>query len=221
MKIGLLLCDPGRGFEHMFANWLRADWTVYGLHQGQAPSNLEECDAYIATGSKASVYDDEPWIHQFAELARRIYDSQKPYIGVCFGHQMMGHALGGRVAKSPNGWSIGVHKFAIQQTEEWMAPPAAEINILMSCQDQVVQLPPESKVLAGNEHCPVGIFQIGNMLGIQGHPEFQPAYAGALLKARREAIGPERVDRALATLGHPLDGVLLAQWAKAFFDQRS
>lgn len=220
MKIGLLLCDPGRGFEAMFAGWLPAEWTIYDLHQGQAPSNLDECDAYIASGSKSSVYDDEPWIHQYAALTRQIYGSQKPYLGVCFGHQMMGHALGGRVAKSPNGWGIGVHTFSIEKNEPWMNPPAAEFNLIMSCQDQVLDLPPESQVLAGNEHCPVGMFRLGNMLGVQGHPEFTPAFAEALLKLRRDQLGADKADKALATLSQPLDSPLIRQWALNFLQTR-
>lgn len=227
MKLGLLQCDhsadsvrPIAGdYDDMFANWLPAEWRVYDLTIGEQPGILDECDAYVATGSKASVYDDEPWIHQFAALTRRIRAEEKPFLGVCFGHQMMGHALGGRVAKSPNGWGVGVHTFEITKTEPWMQPSANSINLLMSCQDQVLELPPGAEVLAGNAHCPVGLFRVGRMLGIQGHPEFSPAYAKALLRPRRERIGPDTVDAALATLNRPLDAALIAGWVRAFFAQ--
>jgi GMP synthase-like glutamine amidotransferase len=228
MKLGLLQCDHtadtvrhiAGDYDGMFARWLPAEWRVYDLTLGQAPENLDECDAYVATGSKASVYDDEPWIHAFAELTRRIHAANKPFLGVCFGHQMMGHALGGRVAKSPNGWGIGVHSFALETAEPWMDPPAARINVLMSCQDQVLELPPGAHVLGGNAHCPVGLFRVGNMLGIQGHPEFTPAYAEALLRLRRERIGAEKVDAALATLDAPLHAATLESWARRFLSSR-
>lgn len=228
MKLGLLQCDHTRenvrriagDYDEMFAKWLAMDFRTYDLQHGEAPQDLDECDGYIATGSKASVYDDEPWIHEFAELTRSIYKSGTPFIGVCFGHQMLGHALGGRVAKSEKGWGVGVHKFAIEESEDWMQPPAIEFSLLMSCQDQILDVPPGAKVLAGNAHCEVGMIRIGNMLGIQGHPEFPLDYAEALLKMRRELIGAVRTDEALATLGLPLDGPLLGNWARAFFASR-
>jgi GMP synthase-like glutamine amidotransferase len=216
MKVGLLVCDPGRGFESLYRAWLQTEFTEYDLHQGERPRALDECDAYIATGSKSSVYDDEPWIHQFAALTREIHAANKPFVGVCFGHQMMGHALGGRVARSPNGWGIGVHSFEIHQTQQWMRPAAASVNLIMSCQDQILALPPGTEVLAGNAHCPAGIVQMGRMLGIQGHPEFTAEYARELLLLRRDRIGPESTDQALATLSQPLDGPLLAEWVRNF-----
>lgn len=227
MKLGLLQCDHtlesvrhiAGDYDAMFANWLPAEWKIYDLQLGQEPRELNECDGYVTTGSKASVYDDEPWIHRFAALTQRIHAAGVPYLGVCFGHQMMGHALGGRVAKSPNGWGVGVHTFAISKHKSWMQPETASINVLMSCQDQVLDLPPGAEVLGGNHHCPVGIFRVGRMLGIQGHPEFTPAYAEALLRLRRERIGAGGVDEALATLSHPRSTDLLAHWATNYFNE--
>lgn len=225
MKLGLLQCDHtlesvrqiAGDYEEMFAAWLPAEWRVYDLTRGELPGSLEECDGYVTTGSKASVYDDEPWIHAFVDLTRRMHAARAPYFGVCFGHQMIGHALGGRVAKSPNGWGIGVHRFAVKEPAAWMRPPAESFHLLMSCQDQVLELPPGARILAGNEHCPAGLIQLDSMVGVQGHPEFPAPYAEALLQLRRERIGAERVDRALATLGTAPDAPLLADWARAFF----
>lgn len=226
MKIGLLQCDhvaeqfrPQFGdYDGIFARWLPADWKVYDITKGEAPAGLAECEAYVATGSKASVYDDEPWVHGFAELVRRMHAAGRPFLGVCFGHQMMGHALGGRVAKSERGWGIGVHEFEVVRREPWMEPPLPRIGVLMSCQDQVQELPPDATVLAASEFCPVAMFRVGSLLGIQGHPEFTPEYSEALMLHRVERIGAERVAAARATLGHTRHSAELARWTMNFFE---
>src|SRR5688572_13154507 len=106
--IGLLQCDHvrdeyrhiGGDYDEMFQRWLPAECRIYRVVDGEAPRNIGECAAYVSTGSHASVYDDEPWISRFAELVRAIHAAGAPMLGVCFGHQMIAHALGGRVAKS-------------------------------------------------------------------------------------------------------------------------
>jgi GMP synthase-like glutamine amidotransferase len=222
--IGLLQCDHVReefasiagDYGAMFRRWFPGEWRVYDIGAGQMPTSPDECDAYVTTGSRASVYDDEPWIHAFAELVREIHAAAVPFMGVCFGHQMMGHALGGRVAKSPRDWGVGVHEFSVAVHELWMQPRLDAFRLLMSCQDQVEALPAGAIVLAGNEHCPIGMFRIGNMLGVQGHPEFPVSYAEALMRSRVEMIGEATVERALATLDRPTHSAELAAWARTF-----
>jgi GMP synthase-like glutamine amidotransferase len=221
-RIGLLQCDhvapeflPIAGdYAEMFRRWLPGDWRVYDLTRGERPADVAECDGYVSTGSRASVCDREPWIESFAQVVRDLHAADHPFFGVCFGHQMIAHALGGRVAKCPRGWGIGVHRFHVSAREPWMEPPLESFAALMSCQDQVEELPPSSVVLAGNEHCPVGLFRCGSLVGLQGHPEFPAEYARALMEARRERIGAERVDAALTTLVQPTDAVALAAWGK-------
>ncbi|WP_428655684.1 glutamine amidotransferase-related protein [Runella sp.] len=230
MKIGLLECDHVREeFRHIAGDYrdmfpalfmpLAPDWefVFYDVTNGHFPASVEECDIYICTGSKFSVYDDEPWIHVLKAFVRQIYDQQKIYLGVCFGHQMLAEALGGKVQKSAVGWCVGVHEFTIDQQLPWMDPAQESVNLLMMCQDQVHQLPPDSAVLASANDCPVAMFRVGErMLGVQAHPEFPLLYEEALMRSRVERIGAEKVNKGLESLTLPLHSKLMAKWMVMF-----
>jgi len=112
---------------------------------------------------------------------------------------------------------VGVRPAAVEVREGWMEPPADEVRLIVSHRDQVETLPPGAVVLGGNDHCPVSILRIGErLLGFQGHPEFTPAYAAALLESRRDRIGAETVDAALRTLAGPTDAGVVARWILRF-----
>lgn len=236
LKIGLLECDHVReDFRHIAGDYrdmfpalfqpFAPDWefVFYDVVNGHFPSSVDECEAYICTGSKSSVYDDEPWIHSLKFFVQQLYEQQKIYLGVCFGHQMLAEALGGKVQKSAVGWCVGVHEFKMQwvvgdgQRKNWMKPPQERLNLLMMCQDQVHQLPPNAEVLATGADCPVAMFQVGTrMLGIQAHPEFPVDYEEALMRSRIERIGLEKITKGLESLSQPLHSNLMAQWMVAF-----
>jgi GMP synthase-like glutamine amidotransferase len=222
--IGLLQCDHVAGplrsiagdYDQMFRVWMPADWRAYDVAAGELPVRLDECDAYVTTGSRASVYDDQPWIHSFADFVRRLHAAAIPFAGVCFGHQMIGHAMGGRVAPSPNGWGVGVHAFHVSRPEPWMTPSLPRFKVLMSCRDQVLELPPGARVLASSDHCPVAMFRVGTMLGVQAHPEFPVEYAAALVRHRRLLIGEDRAEAALRSMSDRLSSAELASWVRQF-----
>jgi len=226
MKIGLLECDHVLDkFQHiagdyrdMFAALFPEDELVpFDVCKGRFPDSVQTCDAYLCTGSKFSVYDEMDWILELKRFVRELYAREKTYVGVCFGHQMLGEALGGRVEKAPVGWCVGVHSFQVQQSEPWMNPFQTNCNLLMMCQDQITALPPDGMVLACAKACPVGMLRVGpRMLGLQAHPEFPLAYEGALLVDRVGRIGAELVQAGLDSLATPLDAGLMGKWLRNF-----
>lgn len=222
MKIGLLICDhilpEQNGYHGLFSSLIHG-FEIKDFHvcDNQFPNSPNDCDCWLITGSHYSVYDPIDWIIKLKRFVRDIGNSDKPCVGVCFGHQMIGEAMGGKVIKAETGWCVGVHEFEIVKQEKWMNPNQQKVNLLMSCQDQVVKLPPNSEVLAQTPCCPVGMFKVGNrMLGIQGHPEFSKDYVRALIEDRDNKIGLENVKRGLDSLKLSIDNQLVGEWIRNF-----
>lgn len=231
MKIGLLACDQiperflpiGGNLSDMFAALFpEAEVVTFDVYKGRFPDSTDDCDAYMCTGSKFSVYDEVDWIIDLQAFVRELYAREKVFVGVCFGHQMLGHALGGRVEKAPAGWCAGRYTFEVIQPKPWMTPFQQEYSLMMMCQDQIMELPPDSTVLAATADCPVGMVQVGpRMLGLQAHPEFPVAYVKGLLEERVYRIGAEKVTMALDSLAQPLDAGVVAQWIGNFIRGKS
>ncbi|MEM6804535.1 MAG: amidotransferase [Bacteroidota bacterium] len=225
-KIGLLVCDHvldkylhiNGSYPQMFAKLLpELELIPYFVLDSEFPEELHACDGYLATGSKYSVYEDIDWIKQLKTLVAQIDGAKIPYLGVCFGHQLLAESTGGKVEKSDKGWLVGVHSFEmLDQPEELNACPDP-LNILMMCQDQVQQLPPDTTVLAQSDRCTYAIIQKGeHMLGIQGHPEFSKAYDRKLMEDRVEIMGKEVVEEGIASLDKEVHMEVLAKWMTGF-----
>lgn len=230
MKIGLLECDHVRAqwrhfagdYREMFAALLKRhgpqlELQIFDVCNGEFPAALDACDAYLTTGSRASVYDEAAWIERLKDFVRRLQAADKPFVGICFGHQILAEALGGRVSKAATGWGAGVQNIVITQTESWMTPPATQLRLQFMHQDQIAQMPAGGVLLGGAAHCPIAIFRVGRtMLGIQAHPEFTPDYVGALLDDRVALIGADKCAAAQASLRQTTDEGLVTKWIAEF-----
>jgi GMP synthase-like glutamine amidotransferase len=234
IKIGLLGCDDvperfrhlGGTYRDMFERLLAphmpgAQFIWFDIIKGELPPSPDACDAYICTGSRYSVYDPQEWIEQLKAFVRTLHERQKPFVGICFGHQVLAEALGGKVERSAKGWGIGVREMEVVQPEAWMQPHATHASLQYMHGDQVQTLPPGSTVLACAPHCEVAMFRVADtMLGIEGHPEFPASYAKALIEVRRERIGAALADEALAHVNDPTQHDIVGSWIKNFITRK-
>lgn len=182
------------------------------VHEGDAPASLTDADMWVASGSPVSVYDDLGWIATAEDIVRSAAASAVPFVGICFGHQLVAQALGGRVEKASAGWGIGALDYATlgRPTRGAHLPPT--VTMLASHQDQVVEVPADVSVWSRSEFCPHAGLAVGDrMWTMQGHPEFTPELVRAIFISRRDRIGPATVDAALATLDRPLSNTLVAE----------
>ncbi|SDJ96337.1 glutamine amidotransferase-related protein [Microbulbifer yueqingensis] len=230
MKIGVLKTDDVRKelvgefgeYPEMFAKLLRdqdpsLEFVTYEVQHGHFPDDIDEVDAYLITGSKTGVYEDKPWITPLMEFVRLLHEREKPTIGICFGHQLIAQALGGRTRKSDKGWGVGVHSYELQETPSWMSEPLETFRLLVSHQDQVEELPPGAKVLASSDFCPMAMVQVDeHMLTFQAHPEFTKPYSNSLMELRKEVFGGEVVEKGQASLQNDIHESTVARWMLEF-----
>lgn len=230
MKVALLQCDnvletlqPRFGnypemVEAMFTDApTPLEFERFDCMRGEYPQDIHAYDFYITTGSKASAFDDLPWVHRLIEFIRLLDAEHKKFIGICFGHQLIALARGGEVERARQGWGIGIAENEVIESPEWMRERVAQLRLLVSHRDQITRLPAGTRVLARSDFCPYFMLQWGeDFLSVQGHPEWQIEYSRALINYRRNQIPAERVETALRSLASQPDNALFMRWVLDF-----
>jgi GMP synthase-like glutamine amidotransferase len=230
MIIGILQADsvmenlqPAHGnYPGMFTDVLsevdsKIEFRYYDVEHGEYPEHLDECDGYVITGSKKSVYDDESWIHDLSAFVLQLHEHKKKTVGICFGHQLIAQALGGKIEAAEVGWGVGIHENQVIRNESFMEPQAEGFALVVSHKDQVSALPEGAELLATSDFCPNAMFRIDNhILTFQGHPEFTKAYSKELMEMREDILGEEKFSAGMNSLSRSHDGEVISSWIIRF-----
>lgn len=185
----------GRATRRNFRRELDADLHEFHCPSGEVPPDLSY-DGFVVTGSRASVYWDEPWIDELQSWAVRATDAGIPGLGVCFGHQLLADVLGGSV-EGMDEYEIGYRTVEHDGENELLDGTSEEFTVFTSHSDRVVTAPPGATVFAENEYGIHG-FRAGDSFGVQFHPEYDMQTARSVTTGKEGQLTDERIESVLA-----------------------
>ena len=215
MKIGILqtgeapepLRDEPGDYPALFERLLGGqgfDFATWHVEAMAFPASIHEADGWLITGSRHGVYEDHSFIPPLEQFIRDALGAALPVVGICFGHQIMAQALGGRVEKFAGGWAVGAQDYDF----------GGETLVLNAWhQDQVIVPPEGARVLARNAFCAYAALGYGATgLSVQAHPEFEDDFITGLIETRGRGLVPEPLlVAAEAKMGGPRDSRVLAR----------
>ncbi|MDH6166331.1 GMP synthase (glutamine-hydrolyzing) [Variovorax boronicumulans] len=207
-----------------FENWIAAGLdsqtlpiVVIDPRRGDMLPAPDSIAGAVLTGSHAMVSHREPWSERTAEWLAQLVAHNTPVLGICYGHQLLAHALGGEAGDHPQGIEIGTVTVALDEaaaTDPLLRDLPPEFPAHVVHLQSALRLPEGAVRLAGNAHEPVQAFRVGESAwGVQFHPEFDAETmrgyihmladnlkaGGADPAALRESVGD--TDTAAALLG--------------------
>jgi len=223
MRIGILQTglapeglSPTMGdYPDMFARLLDGQgftFETFRVVDGQFPPAVTACDGWLITGSRHGVYEDHPWIAPLEAFIRAAFAAHVPVVGVCFGHQIVAQAMGGKVERFAAGWAVGPTSYDFGD---------GTLTLNAWHRDQVTQAPPGATVIASNDFCAnAALLYDDRALTVQAHPEFRPDFVRGLIETRGRGVIPDAdLDAATARLDQPLQDQRMAARIAAFFRQ--
>jgi len=191
------------------------EYEIFDVQAGALPTPGDH-GGVVILGSPSGVYDGDAWIQ---DLKMWIIGAQGQckMVGICFGHQIIGAANGCDVRKSGRGWGIGVHSYQVEGRHSWMEPPLEVVRLPVSHQDQVEYRGVSTWVTLSSRFCPyAGLIHGRDTISFQGHPEFTPAFAAALIAIRGDRYAPHFARQAYRSLEGTTDREIVGQWIRNF-----
>jgi len=214
LRIALLnAAHDGELNRRNFRRELDADLVEYDVTERELPDTFA-FDGCVVTGSRASVYWEEPWIADLAEWVREGVERDVAFLGVCFGHQLLAHALGGEVEPMDD-YEIGYRSVSHDGSSELLDGVSSEFTVFTTHSDRVAELPPGAEQFAENDYGIHG-FRTDDVFSVQFHPEYDTETAREVTQGKDEHLSEERIQQVLD--GITADNYDAACEAKQLFD---
>ncbi|MEM6728898.1 MAG: type 1 glutamine amidotransferase [Pseudomonadota bacterium] len=224
MQIGILQCGhtpPGVAeahgdydalFHRLFAGQ-GLSFTTWNVVDMDFPADPFAADGWLITGSKHGAYEPHAFIPPLEDFIRATHAAKRPLIGICFGHQIIAQALGGRVEKFEGGWAIGRAAYALD---------GAPLHLNAWHQDQVIEPPESARTLAASDFCAHAALRYGDhILTMQPHPEIPDDVLATYLDTRGQdaAFPADIIAQARADIGRPSDEAQVATMLATFLKE--
>ncbi|TYJ40553.1 hypothetical protein E1A91_A04G148400v1 [Gossypium mustelinum] len=169
------------GYYGVFVEMLAEEgetWDVFRVANGEFPDDeqVDRFDGFVITGSCNDAHGNDAWICRLVSLLKKLDSLNRKVLGICFGHQVLSRALGGKTGRAITGWDIGVTTIHFSSSSSKLFSSLkipTTLSIIECHRDEVQELPPKAEVIAWSEKTGVEMFRYGNhIMGIQGHPEY-------------------------------------------------
>ncbi|QGN38059.1 glutamine amidotransferase [Klebsiella oxytoca] len=184
-------------FGDLLAPW-RKKISVARVFAGEPLPAPDNDTVAVITGSWDMVTERLPWSEMTAAWIREAMAIEMPLFGVCYGHQLMAHALGGEVDYHPAGREVGSKSIALSAdglTDSLLAGHSAPFSAHLTHMQTVTRLPQGATVLGASQHDSHQIVRYGaHAVSTQFHPEITPTIARSLIAYRQAVLRSEGVD---------------------------
>ena len=158
-------------------------FTTWRVEKMEFPPGIDAADGWLITGSRHGAYEDHPFISPLEAFIRAALGAGVPVVGICFGHQIMAQAMGGRVERFAGGWAVGPTRYDFG---------GETLTLNAWHRDQVVAVPPGAEVIAENPRCAVAGLAYGTAgFSVQAHPELSNAFIDGLMRTRGPGLVPD------------------------------
>jgi len=200
-------------YDRWFLTAIGTGWRVQVslAYAGEPLPPLRGFDAVMMTGSPLSMTEPAEWMRRAGDYLREAGERGVPVLGVCFGHQLLSVAYGGRVIRGPSGREIGTVEMALsgEGARDFLFRGIPRTFAVQAThEDLVPELPPGAALLAQNAHTPVQAMAFGpHVRGVQFHPELSPEGMRAVIESRQDKLEAEGVRAGLAP-GERVRGLL-------------